>query len=62
MYRVKTLIGTDIDECSTMTDNCNDNAACTNTEGSFMCICNAGYTGDGVMCVGMDFDKTCINF
>ena len=36
-----------------MTDNCdNMNAMCFNTEGSFMCMCNAGYTGDGVMCAG----------
>ena len=41
-----------MDECTDMTDNCNDNATCTNAEGSFMCTCNAGYNGDGVMCVG----------
>ena len=34
------------------TDNCNDNATCTDTEGSFTCMCNAGFTGDGVMCAG----------
>ena len=43
----------DIDECTDMTDNCDDmNAMCSNTEGSFMCMCNEGYTGDGVMCEG----------
>ncbi len=42
----------DIDECSQMTNNCNDNAACTNTIGSFSCACNSGFSGDGVTCSG----------
>ena len=42
----------DIDECSTKTDNCNALATCTNTDGSFTCACNTGYTGDGVKCAG----------
>eukprot|EP00295_Goniomonas_pacifica_P012315 CAMPEP_0175886738 /NCGR_PEP_ID=MMETSP0107_2-20121207/45797_1 /TAXON_ID=195067 ORGANISM="Goniomonas pacifica, Strain CCMP1869" /NCGR_SAMPLE_ID=MMETSP0107_2 /ASSEMBLY_ACC=CAM_ASM_000203 /LENGTH=227 /DNA_ID=CAMNT_0017207141 /DNA_START=18 /DNA_END=698 /DNA_ORIENTATION=+ len=41
-----------IDECDTDTHNCDHNAACTDTVGSFECACNAGYTGDGVMAVG----------
>lgn len=40
----------DIDECATNADNCNDNATCTNTGGSFTCTCNSGYYGDGVTC------------
>ena len=40
----------DIDEC--MADNCDPNANCTNTPGSFMCTCNQGYTGDGQTCNG----------
>ena len=44
---------TDTDECSSYTHNCDLYAAtCSNTEGSFTCACNAGYTGDGVTCVG----------
>ena len=31
-------------------DNCHDNAKCTNTEGSFTCYCESGYTGDGTEC------------
>jgi hypothetical protein len=42
----------DIDECATDTDNCDANAFCTNTNGSFTCTCNAGYTGSGVQCQG----------
>ena len=42
----------DIDECmDTSLNNCDrDNGNCTNTEGSFNCSCNAGYSGDGVTC------------
>ncbi|NPC74588.1 DUF4215 domain-containing protein [Corallococcus exiguus] len=45
---------TDIDECAAGTDNCNDNASCTNIGGSFTCACNAGYEGDGVTCTNID--------
>ena len=31
-------------------NNCHENAQCTNTEGSFNCSCNPGYSGDGVNC------------
>ena len=41
----------DIDECeSDDLNNCHENAQCINTEGSFTCSCNTGYTGDGVTC------------
>jgi len=45
---------TDIDECATNTDNCNDNATCTNTEGSFDCACNEYWQGDGTTCTDID--------
>lgn len=38
-----------VDECGT-THNCDANAQCTNTPGSFTCGCNSGYTGSGVTC------------
>ncbi|XP_072042492.1 uncharacterized protein [Amphiura filiformis] len=44
----------DTDECATGTDNCDVNAVCTNTEGSFTCTCKDGYTGDGVTCHDID--------
>ena len=38
----------DMDECADDgANNCDANSVCTNTDGSFTCACNAGYTGDG---------------
>ena len=31
-------------------NNCHENAQCINTEGSFTCFCNPGYSGDGFNC------------
>lgn len=42
----------DIDECSMATNNCHDNATCTDTTGSFACICRPGFTGGGTDCSG----------
>ena len=42
----------DIDECTTDMDNCAQKATCTNTDGSFSCTCDDGYTGYGVVCYG----------
>ena len=43
----------DIEECATEKDNCHADANCTNTKGSFFCTCHTGFSGDGVMCIGM---------
>ena len=40
----------DIDECTTGLNNCDGNATCTNTNGSYFCTCFEGYTGDGYSC------------
>ena len=37
----------DVDECVTNMHNCDDNATCINTVGSFHCMCNMGYSGIG---------------
>ena len=31
-------------------DQCAINATCSNTEGSYECSCNTGFTGDGTTC------------
>ena len=42
----------DDDECADGTHNCDGNATCTNTPGSFVCVCNEGFTVDGINCTG----------
>ncbi|CAH1264815.1 CACHD1 [Branchiostoma lanceolatum] len=39
-----------IDECTDMSHTCSPDASCTNTVGSFDCICNSGYNGNGFTC------------
>ena len=47
------MISLDVDECENVTlNNCDENADCLDTEGSFTCICREGYTGSGVDCQG----------
>jgi hypothetical protein len=38
----------DINEC--ITNPCHHNASCTDNEGSFVCQCNSGFSGDGLNC------------
>ena len=47
------IFTSDINECDEGSHDCDENANCTNTEGSFFCTCNAGYSGDGTFCEGM---------
>ena len=42
----------DIDECSASPPVCDVNANCSNTRGSYICTCKAGYNGDGKICRG----------
>lgn len=45
--------GLDVDECENVkTNDCDPNALCTNTEGSYLCRCLKGYKGDGKNCTG----------
>ena len=34
-------------------DGCHDNATCTDDNGSYICICQDGFTGDGFNCTGL---------
>ena len=49
-----TLNCTNINECDVLEEfrhNCHADAECQDTQGSFICLCNAGYTGlDGTHC------------
>ncbi|XP_059832421.1 uncharacterized protein LOC132397669 [Hypanus sabinus] len=45
---------TDVDECQTGSHNCHSSASCSNSPGSFQCVCGAGYTGDGRTCTDVD--------
>lgn len=42
----------DEDECSAEDHNCNPNADCVNTPGSYRCTCKEGFNGDGFSCSG----------
>ncbi|CAB4018598.1 adhesion G -coupled receptor E2-like, partial [Paramuricea clavata] len=39
----------DVNECETESP-CNTSATCNNTEGSYTCTCDDGYSGDGILC------------
>lgn len=40
----------DIDECMRSTDMCHENATCHNINGSYLCSCNPGWSGNGFNC------------
>ena len=45
----------DIDECFKTSHNCSyTTATCTNTNGSFKCICKPGFSGDEHNCTGTE--------
>ena len=46
----------DMNECKDSSAICGASGSCTNTVGSFTCLCNSGYSGDGVICTGNLFD------
>ena len=55
--RIDLVSSTDINECKQGGHNCDMNATCDNTVGSFECRCNDGFTGNGTHCDG----KTTVN-
>lgn len=54
----------DDNECGNLTQSCGENANCTNTEGSYYCMCKPGFrsssnqdkfiTNDGTICIDID--------
>ncbi len=46
---------TDEDECSEGVADCDPNAVCHNTIGSYVCVCAVGFEGDGQQCQGEIF-------
>ena len=62
-YHHHSLYNLDINECpgGVGTHGCDGNATCTDNDGSYSCMCNVGYTGDGFVCNGKIILKfTCI--
>ena len=41
----------DLNECEE-NSTCDPHATCTNTEGSYVCLCDEGYIGNGTYCSG----------
>ncbi|XP_020608974.1 uromodulin-like [Orbicella faveolata] len=57
------LVLIDVDECfpdqisaeyKHLAHNCHVDANCSNTNGSFYCMCHTGYSGDGVTCTDIN--------
>lgn len=44
------MLYADINECDTI--GCDSNAVCVDTQGSFTCVCNGGFSGNGFSCQG----------
>ena len=42
----------DINECNEESDHCHENATCSDTDGSYNCTCNSGFSGNGTYCEG----------
>ena len=42
----------DTDECAEGSDSCDSNAECMDIDGSYYCLCNTGFTGNGSSCTG----------
>ncbi len=43
------------DECELGIDTCDPNAECVDLTEGFDCVCNPGFTGDGVLCLSKRF-------
>ena len=59
-YTFEFLYFLDVDECGNGNHDCDMKANCMNTNGSFVCVCNSGWSGDGVVCKG-EYFILCVN-
>ncbi|XP_068679872.1 adhesion G protein-coupled receptor L4-like isoform X2 [Montipora foliosa] len=51
---LKVEVYEDIDDCLTNASNCDQHATCVDTVGSFSCLCNHGFSGNGTSCSDID--------
>ena len=49
----------DINECTYGSDECSAHAMCINTPGSYLCICDVGFIGNGYTCKRIEVDDPC---
>ncbi len=50
-YNICKLLLIEDDECENGLHDCDMNASCENTDGSFECTCRDGFLGDGKICI-----------
>ena len=60
-YKNEIHLEKDLDECNDdwASNNCDTNAQCVNTFGSYNCSCISGFEGDGLNC--LDIDECSLN-
>ena len=51
-FVTRTVIVSDVDECSSTEPPCDTHATCTDTTGSYICECVEGFSGNGTICEG----------
>ena len=52
-HQFSIITTTDMNECQEGSHACHQNAVCINVNGSYLCSCKGGYTGNGTTCYGL---------
>ena len=62
-HNIIIIVTIDVNECVVGEHNCDRNATCYNTDGSFTCSCNEGFYGNGELCspIGKTINDHTIN-